>query len=279
MIAILGGLGAALCWATSTLASSRSSRMIGGAPVLAWLMLVGFVLLAPFVAAEGIPEGVRRNAGWLALAGGVNVAGLLSVIGALRRGKVGIVSAITSTEGAVAAVIAAIAGEPVSFLTAALLAVITGGVFVAALAPEHDEVERAGHAALLAASAAACFGVGLYAAGRVSGDVSAVWASFPARLAGVAVIAVPLALTGRLHLTRPAAPLVLLSGVCEVVGFLCYVVGARHGIAIAAVIGSQFAAIASIGAYLLFRERLGRIQLAGIAAILVGVATLTAIRS
>lgn len=279
MIGILGGLGAACCWAISTLASSRSSRMIGAPAVLAWLMLVGFLLLAPFIVAEGVPQGVRDNVGWLALAGGVNVLGLLAVISGLQRGKVGIVSAITSTEGAVAALIAVAAGEPISVFTGVLLALIVAGVFLAALAPEADRAARAGRAALLAGIAAACFGVGLYASGRVSGDVSAVWASFPARIGGVVAIALPLAATRRLRLTRSAAPLVAISGVTEVLGFICYVIGARHGIAIAAVLASQFAAIASIGAYLLFRERLGRLQLAGVAAVLAGVATLTAIRA
>jgi drug/metabolite transporter (DMT)-like permease len=279
VIAILGGLGAACCWAISTLCSSRSSRMIGAPAVLAWLMVVGFVMLAPFIAAEGIPEGVRQNAGWLAVAGGVNVLGLLAVIGALGRGKVGIVSAITATEGAIAALIAAAAGEPISVLTGILLAVITCGVVLAALAPDRDRHVGTGHAAMLAATAAACFGLGLYAAGRVSGDVSAIWASFPARIAGVTAVALPLALRGRLRLTKQAAPLVAASGICEVAGFLCYVVGARHGIAIAAVLGSQFAAIAAIAAYFLFRERLARLQLAGIVTVLAGVATLTALRS
>jgi drug/metabolite transporter (DMT)-like permease len=279
VIAILGGFGAACCWAISTLCSSRSSRMIGAPAVLAWIMLTGFVLLGPFILAEGMPEGVRHNAGWLALAGSVNVLGLLAVIGALGRGKVGIVSAITATEGAVAALIAAAAGEPISILTGVMLALITCGVFLAALAPDHDRRGGASHAAILAAMAAACFGVGLYAAGRVSGSVPAIWASFPARIAGVVAVAVPLAVRGRLRLTKEAAPLVAAAGVCEVVGFIFYVVGARHGIAIAAVLGSQFAAIAAIGAYVLFHERLARLQLAGIAAILAGVATLTALRA
>ena len=39
--AILGGLGAAALWATATLCSSRSSRMLGSRVVLAWVMLVG----------------------------------------------------------------------------------------------------------------------------------------------------------------------------------------------------------------------------------------------
>jgi drug/metabolite transporter (DMT)-like permease len=84
-------------------------------------------------------------------------------------------------------------------------------------------------------------------------------------------------LTSRLHLTRRALPLVVASGIAEVVGFASFAFGARHGIAISAVLASQFAAIAAVGGYVLFGERLTRIQLAGVVLILVGVATLTAL--
>ena len=45
--AIIGGLGAAILWATATLASSRSSRMIGSRVVLAWVMIVGTIVGLP----------------------------------------------------------------------------------------------------------------------------------------------------------------------------------------------------------------------------------------
>jgi multidrug transporter EmrE-like cation transporter len=45
------------------------------------------------------------------------------------------------------------------------------------------------------------------------------------------------------------------------------------------VLGSQFAAIATVAAFFLFRERLARVQLAGVAVIAVGVAVLTALQA
>ena len=44
-------------------------------------------------------------------------------------------------------------------------------------------------------------------------------------------------------------------------------------------LGSQFAAIAAIAAFVLFRERLARIQIVGVAVIAVGVAVLTALQA
>ncbi len=80
MLAVLGGLGAALCWATGTLAATRASRLVGPQRVLAWVMLVGLVVVAPLLFAAGPPHGVdARELGWLAVSGGGNVGGLLCV--------------------------------------------------------------------------------------------------------------------------------------------------------------------------------------------------------
>ena len=47
--------------------------------------------------------------------------------------------------------------------------------------------------------------------------------------------------------------------------------------AVAAVLASQFAAFAAVGAYVLFRETLTRLQLYGVSIVIVGVGTLTAV--
>jgi drug/metabolite transporter (DMT)-like permease len=100
-----------------------------------------------------------------------------------------------------------------------------------------------------------------------------------ARLVGAFALALPLALTGRLRYSSAVAPLLLISGVCEVLGFLSYTAGARHGIAIAAVISSQFGTLAAIAGYLLFRERLSQLQLAGVVLVVISVAALSALRA
>jgi drug/metabolite transporter (DMT)-like permease len=92
-------------------------------------------------------------------------------------------------------------------------------------------------------------------------------------------LALPLAMSGRLRLTARAVPLVVASGVCEVAGFFSYTFGSRHGLAIAAVLSSQFAVLALAASYVLFGERLSRIQLVGVACVIVGVAALSALRA
>ncbi len=71
----------------------------------------------------------------------------------------------------------------------------------------------------------------------------------------------------------------VVAGLAEVAGFYSYAIGARHGIAITAVLGSQFAAIAAIAARVLFGERLGRSGIAGVIVIAIGVAAVSALRA
>src|ERR687898_1422096 len=137
MLAIAGGLGAALVFATVTLCNSRSSRMIGAAQLLAWIMLIGLAITAPLAFARGIPDGLDREAaGWMAVAGIGNVVGLLLAYSALRVGKVSMVAPLVSTQGAIAALIAIVAGESVTTGVGLLLVVIAVGVFLAGVAPE-----------------------------------------------------------------------------------------------------------------------------------------------
>jgi drug/metabolite transporter (DMT)-like permease len=296
MIAILGGLGAAAAWALSTLCSSRSSRLLDPPSVVAWVMLVGLVVSAPIALSEGIPASLHGSTlVWWVLAGAGNVGGLVLGYAALRTGQVGLVAPLLSTEGAIAAVMAIIAGERLAPAVAVALAVIAVGVVLAAVAsrsrpqaepgwsvsPESSDVVAAKPvgAVVLAIVGALVFGISLYATGRAGSKLPLAWVVLSARLVGALGLAAPLALAGRLHVARGIVPLVGTAALCEVAGFFSFAAGARHGIAVAAVLSSQFAALAALGAYLLFKERLGRIQLAGVATVAVGVALLSAVRA
>jgi drug/metabolite transporter (DMT)-like permease len=281
VIAILGGLTAAAMWAASSLCTSRSTRMLPPVVVLGWVLLIGAAISAPFALWGGVPETLgTEHIGWLLVVTLGNTAGLLFAYSSLRFGKVGVVSPITSAQGAAAAVIAVMAGEELASGAGIALGAIVIGVVLSSMARGRDEdtERREGLAITLAITAAAFFGVGLYAMGHLSGELPVAWVLFPTRLLGVLLLTVPLALMGRLRMTREARPLVAASGVLEVLGLVAYNVGARHGIAVAAVLSSQFAAMAAVAAYFLFRERLARVQIAGVVVIAVGVAVLTGLQ-
>jgi len=283
VIPILGGLGAAICWSVSILCSSQSARRIGALSSLAWVMLVGCVFTLPAIALAGPVNLGAREVSLLGVSGITNVVGILFVLTALRSGKVSVVAPITSTEGAIAAVIAVIAGEQLAPGAGLVLGAIVVGVVLAASERHPEAIENARFGpiatALLALAAASCFGINLYVSGLIGQELPLAWSALPARLTGVLLIAVPLVLLRRLRLTRAAAPFVLVTGLTEVLGIASFAFGAREGIAIASVISSQFAAIAAVAAVILLRERLARVQVVGVATISVGVAVLAAIRA
>lgn len=282
MVAVLGGLGAGLAWAVATLCAARAARLIGAPSVLAWVMLTGLAITVPWAAVEGVPNLDGEALGFLIVAGFGNTIGLLFAYSGFKIGKVGIVAPIVSSEGAIAAVIAVVAGEQLAPGTGPVLVLVAAGIVLASMGRDSADTDSAlhdGRAGLLGVAAALSFGVGLYATGRVSSGLPVAWAVLPPRIVGVLLIALPLAVTARLVLTREAAPLVLVAGVAEVVGFAFFALGARHGIAVSAVLASQFAAVAAVAAYFVFGERLTRVQVVGVVAIASGVAILSALQA
>jgi drug/metabolite transporter (DMT)-like permease len=218
----------------------------------------------------------------------------------LRIGKIGVVLALASTEGAIAAIISVVAGETLTLASALVLGVIAIGIAIVALAggeavePAETEatvatvagsvarpktaaaIER--RAALFGAAAAIAFGFSIYGTAMAGKSLPLVLAVLPARVVGVALVFVPMAIAGRLQLARRAVPLVVVVGVCEVLGNASFILGARESVAIASVLASQFAAFAAVAAFFLFRERLTLPQRSGFVAIAIGVAVLTIVR-
>lgn len=148
------------------------------------------------------------------------------------------------------------------------------GRFAAAAADPPGSARRT---AALAIAAALVFGVGLVAAGRSAVLVPVSWVALSARLVGIVGVVIPLLIQGRLRVTRAALPLVVIAGIGEVIGSMLSAWGSRESIAITAVMGSQFAAFAAVAAFLLFGERLARVQLVGVVLIAVGVTVLAAV--
>jgi drug/metabolite transporter (DMT)-like permease len=284
--AIVFGLATAVLWATTLLASSRSARLIGTYSTLAWVMLIGLGVTIPLLLLTN--EQVAFTDGdvfFLVTAGIANSLGLVFVYTALRRGKVAVVGPIVSTEGAIGAVLAIVAGDPVTAGAFAVLAVIALGVVMAATESPPDAaaanapvgpVPSAAFTALLAIGGAVLFGVNIFATGRIA-DLPVAWAVLPARLAGFLAVSIPLLVSRRIRLTRAALPFVVLVGVAEVAGTITLALGARDNAPVTSVLASQFAAIAAVSAFVLYGERLSRLQIAGVVVIAVGVAVLAAL--
>jgi drug/metabolite transporter (DMT)-like permease len=224
------------------------------------------------------PEDIGPHVPWLLVAGGANLVGLLLNYSALTRGNVSIVAPIAATEGAIAATISILAGEPVTAVLALALSVVVVGVVLTAWGPEGDAgAGRPGGPLFLAMAVASAhlFGTSLYAVGHASQSVPGAWIVVAGRILGTLFVALPLLLTGRLRLPREVLPLVLLCGLAEVAGFLTITWGSQESIAVTAVLSSQFAVLVPLLSMTVFKERLLRHQLLGAVLTGVGVAGVT----
>ena len=282
--------------------SARASRLVGSWATLGWVMLIGTLVTVPLTLLFGSGADLTPDAiTLLVISGAANVVGLLFAYSAFRRGQVAVVAPILSTEGAMAAVIAVVFGEQVGIAAALLLTAIAAGIVLASSggADEPAAAEPGGLVTIPDGPRA----TGMPRTARVDRLGVAVRPrrgrllrdqplrerpdrrDAAARLVGHARPArrVPVrrpadARDRPAASTRVAAPFVVVVAVAEVAGTAAYAFGARDGIAVAAVMSSQFGAIAALVSVVLFGERLRRIQVVGVGIIAAGVAVLAALR-
>lgn len=277
MISIVFGLATAVFFASSGLLSSRAVKIIGSWSSAAWTMIIGLIITLPFLLMAGVPDNLGASAPFMLAAGVGNVGGLVLAGLAFRVGKVGVIAPILATEGAISAVLAALTGQSIAPVIAFLLMAIVVGIVISAIAPDPEPLdhERPVLAVVLATAGAVMFGISLFSAGSISNDLPISWVLLPARLVGIVALAIPLAVTRRLQITRSTVPFVIGMGFCEVIGFTCFAMGAQYDVAVTSVLASQFAPIAAVMAYVLFREKLGRLQIVGVAVLVAAVTALS----
>ena len=117
----------------------------------------------------------------------------------LQYGRVGLVTATISVQGAFAAIYAAIGGESLHPLSLVAMAVSAVGTFVLMSGDGGLQAPPRERRGILLALAGACFtGLSLYAAARGGSGIGADWVLVCIRLSSVALVTVPLAAARRL---------------------------------------------------------------------------------
>jgi len=277
---VLGGLIAALMWGSSTIMAGRSARQIGPESTLGWVGIGGAVVITPIALIYGIKPSTHWIDWVLVLVGAAgSVVGLRFTYKALSLGKVGVVVAITSTEGAIASIVAVIFGATIGLMAAFGIVLATAGVAAVSLGrhadDSHEAVRDNRKASVNAATAAAIFGGSLFVSGDVASRVGPPWVVMGARWLGILTMAVPQLLRGRFSAARPALFFALLAGIGESMGFLGFLWGAEVNVGIAAVVATQYATVATLISWVVLKERLSRVQLGGIVAVICGVVILS----
>jgi uncharacterized membrane protein len=273
MLTVLTGLLTSLSYATSDMMSQRVTRATRPVTQIVWVLATGVVIILPVaLIAEGLPDaGEWRGAGLAALAGALYFGALFCLLRGLAVGDLGLVSALTSLQGAYVAVAAVALGEPVTaVLGVALVLCVIGALFTS-----FEGRARSTRGAPWALVAGVLFaGVMLcYAYGDID------WLSQTAISRTTSfLIALPVALlSGGMAVPRALRAWAVGAGVLELSGLTFLTITFALGPAtVAGVTTTQVGMFAVILGVFVLRERPRPNQWVGIAAALLGVTLLGA---
>jgi drug/metabolite transporter (DMT)-like permease len=280
VIGVLLATFTACTWGSISVLEARVSRALGGPSAVAWIFGFGLLVIMPIALIHGIPDASTSSWVWAGVASFGSLAGLVMMFTALQYGRVGLVTATISSQGAFATVYAAFAGESLHLLSYLAIAVSAAGTFVLIGAGGSVAPPRERRGILLALGAASFTGLSLYAASRGGDGIGADWVVACVRISSVAFVLVPLAVSRKLRSPRGVIVPTMIAGVGEVAAFGAYIAASdRIGVAVPAVIASQFALIAATVGWFVLGERLGPKQFAGAGAILAGVTALTILQA
>ena len=278
MLAVALGLASSLCWGISDFVGGLKSRSLELLSVLLLSQLTGLVLVALLVVLRGRPPPPAGDLALGALSGVSGVLGLAAFYRGLATGAMAVVAPIAASGAVIPVAAGLLEGERPSATQAAGVALAIAGV-----ATVSRETGEAGRPARLAAGVglalAAAVGIGGFfvALDHASGrDLP--WALLAARAASVGGLGLAvIALRPRLAVARADAVALALVGALDVTANGLFAAAANEGlVSLAAVLSSLYPVVTIVLARLVLAERVRRSQGGGIAAVLVGVALISA---
>ena len=283
MFTVVGGLLAAVCWSAAGLASSVAGRRVGPMLALAWVNLAALVIVLPAALVfDGIPHDVpRAEVAWVAIYGFAIVGALAAAFKSMTLGPVGLVSPVISTEGAFATLFGLALGETVGGITGIALGVIVIGIVLSAIDTDPlgggmlaaTAVNR--KALSIGLASAVLFAITLVAASRTD-TLGVLWTIAIGRIVGVLLISIPVLVRERFR--RPGGAWGMLGINCagDLAGFSLFILATEDGVAVPAVLASQYATLTAVFGYFFFHERLKPWQWAGVALTIAGTAVVGA---
>lgn len=277
MIASLLALGASAAWGTADFLAGLKAKALPVLTVALGSQLTGLALLGAIALAPG---GSPPTAAVLwGVPGGVcGAIGLLALYRGLAVGSMAVVAPISATSAAVPVVFGLARGERPSSVQGIGIAVAIVGVTLASREPSHGGGRRTAIGVELGLVAAVGIGFALVfldAAGRGNDPI---WAVMALRAGGAATLAATaLVLRPSLRAGRRDLAAVLLVGLFDTAGNVAFVIATGRGLlSVVAVLGSLYPVVTVFLARVVLTERVSRLQLAGSAGALLGVALITA---
>ncbi|MEZ5092132.1 EamA family transporter [Nocardioides sp.] len=263
-----------LLWGSADFVGGLLTRRLPAYSVVAASQAAGLVATTLVALATGA---YRDDTGWIPwaiLAGASGSLGLVAFYAALATGTMGVVSPIAALGAAVPVVAGIAAGEQPSTLALVGMVVALAGA-VAASGPELAGATGA-RPVVLAVVAGAMFGLAMLsiARGAEHSTLMTLWGMRATSVSGFLVAALAVRTTGGL-VVRDLAPLGAV-GLGDAGANLMFALASTQGlVSVTAVLGSLYPVVTVLLARLVLHERLLRVQQAGVAAALVGVALLS----
>ena len=268
---IVLALAAALSWGTGDFLGGTATRREPVVTVAATTYLVGGV----FLTLVALPTGGSPTFGDLrlgALGGLAGLGGIVLLYHGLARGPMTVVAPVTGVVAAALPLLwGLLSGEQIE--TVALIGVAAGLVAIVAISAVPDPAaaaldgarERRWVSVLTALAAGGGFGAFYIVLGRTSPD-SGMWPLVAARGVSVLVMVPVVAALRTRFVPRTSRATVAGAGIFDSGANALYLLATRHGsITIAALLASLYPAATVVLARLVHRERLGTVQLGGLA--------------
>lgn len=257
-----------LCWGLADFTGGLATKRVGSLRVISVTYPVGFVLLT-VLAITIVPGTISPAAiGWSVFVGVFGLAAMFPLYGALALGPMGIVSPLTALGGALVPVVVGIVrGETVTALTVGGMILAIAAVILVSREPgPHRRVTP--RALLLSAAAGLLIGTYLTGIG-VAPDDSGIWVATLGRGVGsllLCVVAVVLLARKGTSSWRPFPwKLAIITGMVDALANGLFQLAAQQGeLVVVAVIGCLYPAATLLLAHWVLKERMTRIQGAGV---------------
>ncbi|HEY1359805.1 MAG TPA: EamA family transporter [Thermoleophilaceae bacterium] len=278
MLAIALGLAASASWGCSDFLGGLKSRTLQLLTVLLISQGAGLALVAVVVAVRGEPVPDAKYVAYACLSGVAGAMGLAAFYRGLAVGAMAVVAPIAGTAAVIPVAFGVLTGDRPSGVQAVGIALAIAGVAIASRElPEEGGSARVAAGAGLALLAAVGFG-SFFVSMDAASDSDVFWAIFFNRVTSIAVLGLAaLVARPRLKVARADMRALLAIGALDISANALFAAASTEGlVSLVAVLASLYPVVTILLARVVLGEHVRRVQQAGIASVLAGVALISA---
>lgn len=267
-----------MCWGCSDFLGGLKSRTLELLAVLVVSQGAGLVLVGMVVAIRREPAPDAEHILYASFSGLAGAVGLAAFYRGLAVGAMAVVAPIAGTAAVIPVAFGVITGERPGALQAVGIALAIAGVAVASRdLPEEGSATRVAAGAGLALVAALGFGSFFVSMDAASGP-DLFWAIFLNRVTSLALLGLAaVVLRRRLSVPPSDVGTLLAIGALDISANALFAVASTKGlVSLVAVLASLYPVVTILLARLVLGEHVRRVQQAGVAAVLAGVALISA---